>query len=102
MAQLIGESNLMNELPRLLIASGFDPKIAGKFPSVSKGLVADVMFEVAVDSASADTTVLNSAAAITPSEATYAASAECRALHAKECPNCPWDGTTIFPNGGGK
>lgn len=20
-----------------------------------------------------------------------------QALHAKECPNCPWDGTTIFP-----
>lgn len=23
------------------------------------------------------------------------------ALHAQECPDCPWDGRTIFPNGGG-
>ena len=22
---------------------------------------------------------------------------EMKALHAKECPNCPWDGKTIFP-----
>jgi len=25
--------------------------------------------------------------------------AEIEALHAKECPNCPWDGDTIFPKG---
>ena len=24
------------------------------------------------------------------------------ALHLKECPNCPWDGKTIFPKKGGK
>src|SRR3989344_4557381 len=24
--------------------------------------------------------------------------AEIEALHAKECPNCPWNGHTIFPN----
>ena len=23
---------------------------------------------------------------------------EAKALHAKECPNCPWNGTTIFPS----
>ena len=72
---LRGESNLMNELDELLVASGYEPRIAGKFPSVSKGLIADVMLEVAVDSASADNTVLNSATSITPSEATYAAPA---------------------------
>ena len=25
---------------------------------------------------------------------------EIEALHAKECPDCPWDGQTIFPNQG--
>jgi hypothetical protein len=24
---------------------------------------------------------------------------EIEALHAQECPNCPWDGATIFPGG---
>ncbi len=24
---------------------------------------------------------------------------EIKALHAKECPDCPWDGKTIFPKG---
>jgi hypothetical protein len=27
---------------------------------------------------------------------------EVEALHAIECPNCPWNGKTIFPKGGGK
>jgi hypothetical protein len=26
--------------------------------------------------------------------------AEIEALHAKECPDCPWDGKTIFPEAG--
>ena len=26
---------------------------------------------------------------------------EIEALHAIECPDCPWDGTTIFPSAGG-
>ncbi len=28
---------------------------------------------------------------------TYEASPECLALHAELCPECPWNGTTIFP-----
>jgi tetratricopeptide (TPR) repeat protein len=32
--------------------------------------------------------------------AAYAPAIE--ALHAQECPNCPWDGRTIFPAGGAK
>jgi len=28
--------------------------------------------------------------------------AEIEALHARECPNCPWDGKTIFPEAGGE
>lgn len=28
--------------------------------------------------------------------------AEIEALHAAECPDCPWDGYTIFPEGGGQ
>jgi hypothetical protein len=30
-------------------------------------------------------------------EARRAHAAEIEALHAAECPNCPWDGETIFP-----
>jgi len=29
----------------------------------------------------------------------FIASDECQALHAIECPNCPWDGETIFSEG---
>jgi hypothetical protein len=28
--------------------------------------------------------------------------ANIEALHAEECPDCPWDGETIFPEGGGE
>lgn len=27
----------------------------------------------------------------------WRSSAECTALHAAQCPGCPWDGKTIFP-----
>jgi len=30
-------------------------------------------------------------------EAVMAHRVEIEALHKRECPNCPWDGTTIFP-----
>jgi len=43
-------------------------------------------------------------AAVTPAQAAYDAArasawAALAALHREECPDCPWDGTTIFPRG---